>query len=86
MILSLSRVTCILTITIEAFKFVVHDMSIYFSSCAYRMAVQTTSYCEEMYNGYKATLAESVRALVLCWPFILFHSFLLPSQFFGSNQ
>lgn len=33
--------------------------------CAYRMAVQTTSYCEEMYNGYKATLAESVRALVL---------------------
>lgn len=32
--------------------------------CAYRMAVQTTSYCEEMYNGYKATLAESVRALV----------------------
>ncbi|KAK1669561.1 hypothetical protein QYE76_057720 [Lolium multiflorum] len=33
--------------------------------CAYRMAVQTTSYCEEMYNGYKATLAESVRVLVL---------------------
>ncbi|VAH68507.1 unnamed protein product [Triticum turgidum subsp. durum] len=60
-------ITCnmyILTITSEALKFVAHDMSIYFSSCAYRMAVQTTSYCEEMYNGYKATLAESVRALV----------------------
>uniref|UniRef100_R7W1Q2 Cullin-1 n=1 Tax=Aegilops tauschii TaxID=37682 RepID=R7W1Q2_AEGTA len=60
-------ITCnmyILTITSEALKFGAHDMSIYFSSCAYRMAVQTTSYCEEMYNGYKATLAESVRALV----------------------
>jgi hypothetical protein len=52
----------------ESLKFVAHATVLYFSSCAYRMAVQTNSYCEEMYNGYKATLAESVRVLVLCWP------------------
>ncbi|KAL5221027.1 hypothetical protein ABZP36_025740, partial [Zizania latifolia] len=33
--------------------------------CAYRMAVQKNHYCQEMYNGYKATLANCVHAMVL---------------------
>lgn len=33
--------------------------------CAYRMAVQKTHYCEEMYVGYKNILADCVRAMVL---------------------
>ncbi|KAL5226702.1 hypothetical protein ABZP36_014967 [Zizania latifolia] len=33
--------------------------------CAYRMAVQQNQYCQEMYNGYKTTLADCVRAMVL---------------------
>nr|CAB3479362.1 unnamed protein product [Digitaria exilis] len=33
--------------------------------CSYRMAVQKEHYCLEMYNGFKTTLAECVRAMVL---------------------
>ncbi|TVU34681.1 hypothetical protein EJB05_16526 [Eragrostis curvula] len=33
--------------------------------CAYRMAVQKNHYCREMYNGFKTTLEECVRAMVL---------------------
>uniref|UniRef100_A0A0D9V9Y9 Cullin N-terminal domain-containing protein n=1 Tax=Leersia perrieri TaxID=77586 RepID=A0A0D9V9Y9_9ORYZ len=32
---------------------------------AYRMAVQKDQYCQELYDGYKATLADCVRAMVL---------------------
>ena len=60
----------------DSIKFGAHATFLYFSSVAYRMAVQTTSYCEEMYRGFKATLAESVRVLVLCWPLFPFRSFL----------
>uniref|UniRef100_J3L7K9 Cullin N-terminal domain-containing protein n=1 Tax=Oryza brachyantha TaxID=4533 RepID=J3L7K9_ORYBR len=33
--------------------------------CSYRMAVQKDQYCQEMYNGYKITLEDCVRAMVL---------------------
>ncbi|CAL4959554.1 unnamed protein product [Urochloa decumbens] len=33
--------------------------------CSYRMAVQKEHYCLEMYNGFKTTLADCVRAMVL---------------------
>jgi hypothetical protein len=33
--------------------------------CSYRMAVQKQHYCQEMYNGFKTTLADCVRAMVL---------------------
>ncbi|KAF0927740.1 hypothetical protein E2562_035989 [Oryza meyeriana var. granulata] len=33
--------------------------------CAYRMAVQKDQYCQEMYNGYKKTLEDCVRAMAL---------------------
>ncbi|KAG8054032.1 hypothetical protein GUJ93_ZPchr0001g29415 [Zizania palustris] len=32
--------------------------------CVYRMSVQKNQYCQEMYNGYKTTLADCVRAMV----------------------
>lgn len=35
-----------------------------FPSCSYRMAVQKQHYCHEMYNGFKTTLADCVRAMV----------------------
>ncbi|XP_066310639.1 cullin-1-like isoform X1 [Miscanthus floridulus] len=33
--------------------------------CAYKMAVQKQHYCQEMYNGFRMTLAECVRTMVL---------------------
>jgi len=33
--------------------------------CSYRMAVQKQDYCREMYNGFKTTLSDCVRAMVL---------------------
>ena len=45
-------------------KVAVHHFVFYFLSCSYRMAVQKQDYCREMYNGFKTTLSDCVRAMV----------------------
>jgi len=65
MLLQLQDAIHIFTIIHVLLKAAAHHLFLFYSSCAYKMAVQKQHYCPDMYNGFKMTLAECVRTMVL---------------------